>query len=443
MEGGAPPPNIIFILVDDLGWNDVGYHGSEIKTPRIDRLVSEGIQLNRCYSTPICSPTRAGILTGRYPIRFGLQRNVIRPWDRAGFPSSETTTPEILAEYGYKQRAIIGKWHLGFASSDFHPLNHGFSSFYGQYSGGVDYFTREVLGENDWHRDYETCREDGYTTNLVTEEVVRFLESYTDDEPFYLYLPFNAPHIPLQAPQEYLARYPELKGTRKIYAAMVSCLDDGVGRIMDTLDKLDLAQNTIVVFLSDNGGHHKAAAGSNSPLRGGKGSLFEGGIRVPAAIRWAGRLEPGRSLETPMAYIDWLPTLLGLAGLEPPPGLELDGVNMAPLFQGEGESPEREIYSYFVGLGGREGIAVHSGEWKLISYDPIEGREGRLPAERYLFRILDDPEESRNLLDQHRDVAEELLARGREFAALRPEGGVGLEGKPPAEWKPPLEWRLP
>ncbi len=437
------PPNMILFLVDDLGWNDVGYHGSDINTPRIDALVSEGIELDHFYTAPVCSPTRAGVLTGRYPIRFGLQRNVIRPWDGAGLPASETTLPEILASAGYRRRGIIGKWHLGMAKGEYHPLRSGFTSFYGQYSGGIDYFTHKVMRELDWHRDFETSNDTGYTTDLLAAEAIRFIEDAKGKGPFFLYLPFNAPHIPLGAKKEDLARYPSLQGSRRTYAAMVSSLDDAVGRILDTLDRLDLARSTVVVFASDNGGHHKVAA-SNAPLQGGKGSLHEGGIRVPAAIRWTGRIPAGEKVEAVTAYIDLLPTLLGLAGIDVPAGAALDGVDFSKVFTAAAPPPPRDFYSYFVGLGGRESMAIHSGGWKYLYIRPFAGSpNGNAKEERYLYRIDADPQERHNVIDEHPDLAAKLEKKVLDFVASRPEGGVSLEGSPPPGWKPPKEWRHP
>ncbi|MGB2823203.1 MAG: sulfatase-like hydrolase/transferase, partial [Phycisphaerae bacterium] len=265
-------PDIVIIVADDLGWNDVGYHGSEIKTPHIDRIAAEGVQLDRFYACPICSPTRAGLMTGRWPLRFGIMRAVIPPWRDYGLPPEEETLPEMLARAGYKRRGCFGKWHLGHSNRRFHPIDQGFTHFYGCYNGAIDYFTHMREGELDWHRQYAPAREEGYSTTLLAQEAAKFIADSPADpstgsgrtEPFFCYLPFNAPHTPLQAPPEYLQKYAHLKGQRQKFAAMVACMDDGIGRVLRALDEKGIADNTIVLFFSDNGGGPGA---SNTPLR--------------------------------------------------------------------------------------------------------------------------------------------------------------------------------
>lgn len=195
-------------MADDLGNGDVGYHGSDIKTPNIDRLAKEGIMLNRFYVAPVCSPTRAGLLTGRYPNRFGLRETVIPPWRDFGVDTTEVFLPELLAGAGYKNRAVLGKWHLGHSRKAYHPLNRGFTHFYGHYNGAIDYFTHKREGELDWHNDYKTSYDEGYATDLITEEAVKSIQDYSDDgSPFFLYVAYNAPHGPLQAKNEDLVKY--------------------------------------------------------------------------------------------------------------------------------------------------------------------------------------------------------------------------------------------
>jgi len=433
-------PNIVLMLADDLGWNDVGYHGSEIKTPNIDRLAEQGIKLERFYVAPICSPTRAGLLTGRYPLRFGLMRAVIPPWSAHGIPPDEELLPEMLALAGYKERGIVGKWHLGHAGRVFHPLNRGFTYFYGHYNGAIDYFTHERDGELDWHLGFEPNHDKGYSTHLVAEKAVEFINRQDGKDPFFLYVAFNAPHSPLQAPEEYLAMYPELSGNRKAYAAVVTALDDGVGRILDALEARGLAENTVVLFLSDNGGA-PPYGGSNRPLRGGKQTVFEGGVRVPAVVRWPAGLPGGRVVDAPLAYIDIFPTLRSLAGLAASNAKPLDGIDVSGVLRGEAARPSRSLYTFWAQNGVEERLAVWKGEWKLVYTGPdVAAAAGSDIEYLHLFRIARDPLEEENVASLYPDVTAELLNELKWFRSLNHPGGVppyqaGKEGfVPPRDW---------
>jgi arylsulfatase A-like enzyme len=288
----APKPHIVFFLADDLGWKDVGYHGSEIKTPNLDRLSAAGVRLEQFYVQPVCSPTRAALLTGRYPMRYGLQVGVVRPWAQYGLPLAERTLAEALRSAGYRT-AIAGKWHLGHFQPAYLPTRRGFDHQYGHYNGALDYWTHVRDGGLDWHRDDKALREEGYTTQLLAKEAVRLITAHDEAKPLFLYLPFNAPHAPLQAPEEYLDRCKEIKNKqRRTYAAMVSCLDDAIGTVTAALQKKGMAKNTLLIFSSDNGGPIKQGA-TNGPLRAGKGTLYEGGVRVAAWAAWPGKLKAG------------------------------------------------------------------------------------------------------------------------------------------------------
>jgi arylsulfatase B len=220
----AVKPNIVFILADDLGWADVGYHGGYIKTPNIDRLAREGVELDSFYVAPMCSPTRAGLLTGRYPIRFGLARAVIPPWRNFGLDTGEITLAVVLGKAGYAHRGAFGKWHLGHHDPKWHPLARGFTHFHGHYNGAIDYFTHEREGERDWHVNYEPSDEQGYSTDLIADGAANFIKEHSKDGPYFCYVPFNAPHSPFQVPAKYLQQYAHLgnaktanaKGGRKI-----------------------------------------------------------------------------------------------------------------------------------------------------------------------------------------------------------------------------------
>ena len=302
----AEKPNIVHIVADDLGWKDVGFNGcTDIKTPHLDKLAAEGAKLTQFYVQPMCTPTRAALMTGRYPFRYGLQTAVIPSVSAYGLDTTEWLLPQCLKEAGY-QTAIIGKWHLGHADKKWWPRQRGFDYQYGAMIGELDYFTHEEHHVLDWYRDNKPVREKGYTTQLIGNDAVRLIEKHDPSTPLYLYLTFNAPHTPYQAPQEYIDRYQHIQDpTRRIYAGMVACLDDEIGRVVAALDKKGMRDNTLILFHSDNGGTKNAMfAGvmadmskikipcDNGPYRDGKGSLFEGATRV-CALRQLARPHQG------------------------------------------------------------------------------------------------------------------------------------------------------
>jgi arylsulfatase B len=457
-------PNVVIIVADDLGWADVSFHGTEIRTPNLDRLAAEGVELSRFYVCPVCSPTRAGLMTGRYPIRYGLMRAVLPPWREGGLDTEEVTLPEVLARAGYEHRGIFGKWHLGHSDVKYHPLRRGFTEFVGHYNGAIDYFTHEREGELDWHRDYESNYDQGYSTDLIAEAATDFIRRHAaDDTPFLCYVPFNAPHSPLQAKEEDLEAYEHLsenrpvtkkgkgkaalvkeRGTspRQTLAAMISSMDQGVGRILQTLDEKGIADNTLVWFFSDNGG---VGAGDNRPLRAGKATVFEGGIRVAAALRWPGKAPARKKVFSAAAYIDVLPTLMQIAGIEQHGGKPLDGVGLADLVMGKGIAADRDIYSY-IGQGGEdtEQITLIEPQWKLV----VIGRKltdpnPAAPREIHLFRIAEDPYEEKNVAGDNPEVVERMLEKLRSFRALQPANAVPPYGERPEGFVAPEEWRMP
>ncbi|MCP5119443.1 MAG: sulfatase-like hydrolase/transferase, partial [bacterium] len=258
---------------------DGGYHGSEIRTPHIDSIASRGIKLERFYAYPMCSPTRAALLTGRSAVELGVH-GPISPRAPHGLPTDEHLLPQAFKNAGY-QTYMTGKWHLGLGHVNYFPQNRGFDHFYGHLGPSLDYFSRIIAGGLDWQRNGATVREEGYTTELLTAEAVKLIRERDQDRPLLLYVTFNAVHAPLQAPQAYVDRYPNIENPRRrTYAAMTTAMDDGIGRILATLDAEKITADTLILFISDNGGGRGAA--SNVPLRSGKGSIFEGGIRVPA-----------------------------------------------------------------------------------------------------------------------------------------------------------------
>ena len=445
------PPNVVIMLADDLGWGAVSYHSDWAETPNIDGLAKEGIELDRFYVAPMCSPTRAGLLTGRYPIRFGLARSVIPPQRNFGLPVEERTLADALAEAGYKRRGVFGKWHLGHHQVKWHPLSRGFSHFEGHYNGAIDYFTQEREGERDWHVGYEPSKKQGYATDLITDAACNFIrEAAAEEAPYFCYVPFNAPHSPFQAKPKDIARY--AKGKKATaedkLKAMIWCLDQGVGRILQTIDESGEAENTQVWFLSDNGGVGRFKA-NNYPLHGSKLTTFEGGVRVVACVRWPVAWNGGRKIENTMGYIDVLPTVLASAGIDPTAwqqtGRELDGVSLCGLLAGtEADFPERDWYSYQGQQGpDTETIAIKTPQWKLVVMGPDIRRQGVTNKhEVHLYMMPGDLLEKNNVADQYPEVVQRLAKKLVAYRSLQPEDGVppynvGKEGFKP--WK---DWRI-
>jgi arylsulfatase A-like enzyme len=393
-------PNIIHIVADDLGWKDVGFNGStDIKTPNIDKLAAEGAKLTQFYVQPMCTPTRAALMTGRYPFRYGLQTAVIPSVSAYGLDTTEWLLPQALKEAGYKT-AIIGKWHLGHADKKYWPKQRGFDYQYGPLIGELDYFTHEEHGVLDWYRDNKQLKEKGYTTTLIGNEAVKYINEQSSSTPFYLYLTFNAPHTPYQAPQEYIDRYENIEDpTRRTYAAMVACLDDQIGRVVDALDKKKLRDNTLIILHSDNGGVRSAMfAGvmadvsktklpaDNGPYREGKGMLYEGGTRVCALANWPGHIPAGVTVTEMIHAVDMYPTLAKLAGASTTKCKPLDGLDVWGTISEGKPSPRTEIVYNIEPFRG----ALRQGDWKLVW-------RTFLPSSVELYDLAQDPSENNNL----------------------------------------------
>lgn len=427
-------PNVLIILADDLGWADVGFHKSEIRTPNLDRLATEGVQFGRFYSFPVCSPTRSALMTGRSPMRLGVAYHVIRPWLDYGVPVNEHFMPESFRAAGY-QTAITGKWHLGHTRRAFLPNARGFEHAYGHLNGNIDYYTHEREGGIDWHRNGESVVEEGYSTDLLAAEAIRFIERRDRSRPFFVYLPFNAPHTPLQAPKEIIARYASIPDkNRRVFAAMVEAMDEAIGRVLAALDREGLRNDTIVLFFSDNGGPI-AQGGRNTPLRGGKGSVWEGGTRVPAVLRWPGRIKAGQTSQQVISAMDVFPTLAAAAGVRPLNKLPLDGVNLWPEISSGGRRT-RENLLLVVETGQSFQYALHHKEWKLVREIPKQGGD---PV-NHLFRVDEDIEEKNDLAAKHPDVVKDLAARVEAWRPLYPPDGVRMAARQPDGWKAPAKW---
>ncbi len=409
----TPPPNLIIILTDDQGYHDVGFNGcKDIPTPNLDSIASSGVRFTSGYvSYSVCSPSRAGLLTGRYEQRFGHERNP--EWQPenpySGLPLSETTLADALGKVGY-QSGAIGKWHLG-SNPAFHPLKRGFNEFFGMLGGGHHYFPEELTlketgqakNEADSYRlwimrNHEPVKTTNYLTDEFSDEAVRFVTRHKA-EPFFLYLAYNAPHTPLQATEKYLSRFPNIKDPRRrTYAAMVSAVDDGVGQLLAKLRELNLETNTLVVYLSDNGGPTPDNASNNNPLRGAKGSPWEGGWRVPFAMQWPGHLPQGKVYDQPVLSLDIFATITALANAPANPARPLDGVNLLPYLTGQKTGAPHD--TIFLRMFDKGAFAVRSGDDKLVI--PSHGSEAQL------FNVTQDIAESKNLAASQPEVLAEL-----------------------------------
>jgi arylsulfatase A-like enzyme len=430
-----PKPNIVIIVADDLGYADTGFNNSKTAiTPHLDRFAKSGVKLTDFRACPMCSPTRAGLLTGRWPLRFGMMRAVIPPWSKHGLPTAENTLPELLAEAGYARRGVIGKWHLGHSKKSHLPLAHGFTHFTGHYNGAIDYFTHEREGQLDWHQNENSLREDGYTTYLLAKHAVDFIKESPAEEPYFLYLPFNAPHSPFQATKEDLELHASLKNEkRRTYAAMVTAMDRAIGRVLTTVEARPDADNTLIIFFSDNGGI--PSVGSNAPYRGAKLNLYEGGTRVTAALRWPARgLTGGKTYDDRIGYIDILPTALRAAGATPPK--DLDGLDILPFVQGKVPLLDRPWFSY-LHQNKEASSSLHLGPWKLIvKGDAFHSTDLGLE----LYKLTDDPGEKTNLTGKHPKRAFEMLSQIQKFGILQKPGATlysqGREGFiAPKDWQ--------
>ncbi len=432
----ADRPHIIFILADDLGWGDVGYHGGRIATPNIDALAARGVQLDQFYVQPVCSPTRGALLTGRYPVRLGLQCGVVRPWAQHGLPLAERTLPGALREVGYAT-AICGKWHLGHCAIGYLPTHRGFDRQYGHYNGALDYFTHIRDGGHDWHRDDKPCYDEGYTTQLIAREASRVIARHDKSKPLFLYVPFNAPHTPLQVPPEYIERYRHIKNRqRRVYAAMVDCLDESIGTIIKALDEHEFpAERTLICFCSDNGGIPKL--GSNGKLRAGKGTLYEGGVRVPAIMVWPGKLKRGSTVSEPLHIVDMYPTMLRLAGATLDQQLPLDGRDAWDTIAHGKPTPHASIVHNVTPFHG----AVRVGDWKLIWNGHVGANAMKAPPEETweLFNIAKDPHEKRELNLEYPEVLARLKKQLTELAAEAAPANIP-PNRPPAGFQVPKVW---
>lgn len=454
-------PNIILIVADDLGWADVGFHGAQIETPSLDKLAQEGAQLDRFYVAPTCSPTRAALMTGRDPMRLGVAYATVMPWSNFGVKPDEKFMSEAFQTAGY-QTGIFGKWHLGNAQEAYTPQKRGFDYFYGHLNTEVGFYPPyNAQGGKDFQRNGKTIpdSETGYETDMVSSELSHWIKTRDKNKPFFAYLPYLAPHTPLQAPKPLIEKYkhlrdegptslPKAKGVkqeavnvRPIYAAMVDAMDQGIGQILKTLDKEGIADNTIVMFFSDNGGPIYGGAGAkNLPLRGGKGNTFEGGIRVPSVIRWPEKIPSGQKINDIITVMDVFPTLSAAASIETGNKRPLDGKNMLPSILGKQSAPREELvfFSSESPIRNNFSLTAFNDEWKLVQ--SIKQGFTQTEVTNHLFKINEDPHEKNNLAEQHPKVVARLSQSIRDWRMLYPLNGIRSNIVPPPGWKAPLDW---
>jgi len=432
-------PNIIVIMADDLGYNDVGVYGcKDIPTPHLDKLANDGVRFTSGYVTwPMCGPSRAGFLTGKHQSKFGYYTNVSAPFDkRQGLPKMETIA-SLLKKQGYVTGGV-GKWHMGTAD-DQHPNSMGFDDWFGFLGGGLMYFPldhpsykgrftpikRPLNMKYMQHtlpliHNREPVEWDQYLTRELTDAGIRFLEKHQED-PFFLFMSYNAPHLDLEAPEESIAKFPAEKmskvpgvkpGARSVYAAMVHEMDEGIGQLLAKLDELELSEDTVVWFLSDNGGMR--ATSDNRPLRGTKGVAYEGGIRVPMFVKWPGKTPAGEVLEAPISSLDITATSIAMAGGDPE-GDGLHGKDIRPYLTGQSTDAPHEVLFWNTARNANPQGVIRVGDFKLIiSNKKVE-----------LYNLKDDLGETKNLAASYPEKVEAMKARWMEWD----------KDKAPALWK--------
>lgn len=416
----ARRPNVILIYTDDQGSVDAGCYGAkDLYTPNIDKLADRGVRFTQFYSAaPVCSPSRAAVLTGRYPQRAGLAHNASSAHGGTGMPTEQLTIAEILKSAGYAT-GHVGKWHLGYVPEEM-PGGQGFDSTFGHMGGCIDNYSHFFYwnGPNRhdlWKDGKEIFRDGEFFPDLMVEEAGKFMEAHAD-EPFFLYWAINTPHYPLQGTSKWRKKYADLKAPRRMYNAFVSTTDERIGQLLAKLAALKLTDNTIVIYQSDHGHSTEertfGGGGSAGPYRGAKFSLFEGGIRVPAIISWPGHLPTGAVRDQLAVSVDWLPTVAELCELQFKRNHKIDGISLVGLLQDESAKSPHDIFHWQSGrgVGGKPQWAVRRGDWKLIGHPNDTSKQAPLTAKdiRFLVNLKDDIGEKKNLAAEHPDMVKEL-----------------------------------
>lgn len=409
-------PHILYITVDDLGWKDVGYHGGTVKTPNIDRLAQHGFKLEKFYVQPFSGQTRAAAMTGRYPMRYGFQTLSPQPFSNYGLPIDERILPRALKDAGYRT-ALIGKWHLGHAKREFWPSQRGFDHHYGSLMGEIDHFRKTARdGTPDWRRNDKPVKEEGYVTTLLGKEAINFIGRHDAKMPLFMHLSFPAPQAPYQAPREYLERAGEARDdAQRAYVAMIMAVDEQIGKVMMALEARGMVRNTLVIFQPNCGGGLKlksptgdgdprSDAADNGHFKQGRGSFYEGAVRVGAIVFWADTITPGSTIE-PVHAIDLYPTLLKLAGVPLEQKKPLDGFDIWPVISTGAPSPRKEVLVNVEDFRG----ALISGSWKLVVH-------ATLPSRTELYYLHGDPSEENDQSAANPDKVKEMTKRLTELA---------------------------
>lgn len=411
--GPRDRPNVLVMLSDDMPRHHPGFNGGPVATPNLDRLAREGVSLTQFYVHAVCSPTRAAFLTGRYPFRNGMEERS-HGNDVAGMLTDERTLADALHEAGYST-AIIGKWHLGNWHKRHLPMQRGFDYQYGLYGALISYYGKARKRYYDWHRNEQTIREDGYSTDLIARECARVIASHNGEKPMFLYVPFNAVHGPDEAPPELKEKYqaiverqsgdlpPSKQRFLTLKYAMLESMDLAIGTILNSLEAKGELDDTLIVFFNDNGGRKE-----NPPYRGGKGDTFEGGVRVPCILRWPGKIPANRRVEEMMHVVDLYPTLIRQAGASSEQELPLDGMDMWEAITARRKSPRTEVVHSLPGENGDTGLmAIRQGDFKLVGPE--------------LFNLKVDPAETTDVAQIHPEIYRSLHERLLELTEERRE----------------------
>lgn len=432
VSDAATKPNIVYILADDMGYADAGFMGGkECSTPNLDKIARGGTILSSYYVQPVCSPTRSTLMTGRYVAHTGIY-SVIHPHETWGLPLAERTLPQALRDAGY-ETAITGKWHLGEFQPEYLPTRRGFDHQYGLWFGMIDYFTHKRGQDLDWHRDDKPCNDEGYSTHLIAKEACRIIREKNPDKPLFLYLPFNAVHGPHQVPDSYTKPFDKLSGVRKTYAGMLAAMDEAIGQVIAALEEKKIRDNTLIIFSSDNGGPAPGKVTDNGPLRAGKGTIYEGGIRVCAAVNWPGHIPAGKTIEEPLQGVDWYPTIIKLAGGALDQKLPLDGRDIWPVLTEGAKTPHDALLL----CGTRPHVtAIRMGDWKLLvnpnNKDAEESNADEAASGRVeLYNLANDIGEKNDLAKSNPEKAKELHARLDAMMkdAVPPGGGTAANAE--------------
>ncbi|XP_078610510.1 arylsulfatase B-like [Branchiostoma floridae x Branchiostoma japonicum] len=412
-------PNILFIVADDLGWNDVGWHNPDVITPNLDQLAKDGVILDQSYYNPICTPSRSSFMTGFYPYHIGTQHSDFFHMKPQGVPTKYTFLPEKLREQGYATH-MVGKWHLGFCNWNYTPTRRGFDSFYGYYGAEENYYTHSWPGEGpvngiDLRDNEEVVTDKGgqYGPYFFTDRVVDKIENHPTEQPLFMYLPFQNVHRPLDVPDKYRDMYPDENGDRKTLLGMVSALDDNVGRIVEAMKDAGLWDNTLLIFSTDNGGWPENA-GNNDPFKGGKFTLWEGGTRGVAFVHGNMLEKTGYTNNEMIHAVDWFPTILAAAGGTP--GRGIDGMNqLDTILKGEKSPRDEFVYNIDEEIPSLKQGAIRVGDYKLIDGYVGKDDNGRPEVGTWLFNLKEDPTETTNLAASMPTKLKEMQARLEDY----------------------------